>query len=83
VAWASFCSGASNRPCASCHRHACTGNKSVGKIFSAAEYDTAATTAQMKSLYKGLRLRQPDGHSLLVNELKLQDVPRGHERELR
>src|SRR5258707_846327 len=55
----------------------------VGKNFNAVDYYKPPHDAQMKSLLQGAKAeRQPDGHSLLVDELKLQTFREDNEREL-
>jgi len=59
------------------------GQAVLGKNFNAVEYYKPPHDAQMKSLVQGASgERQPDGHSLLVNELKLQTFREDNEREL-
>src|SRR5882672_11438822 len=55
----------------------------LGTNFNAVEYYKPPHDAQMKSLVQGARgERRPDGHSLLVDELKLQTFREDNEREL-
>src|SRR5258708_20221999 len=59
------------------------GQEVVGKNFKAAEYYKPPHDAQMKSLVQGARgERQPDGHSLLVNELKLHTFREDNDRHI-
>src|SRR5436190_9640165 len=55
----------------------------VGKNFSAVDYYKPPNDAQMKSLLQGAKAeRLPNGHVLLVNDLKLQAFTEKNEREL-